>query len=280
MGIISCPFIRWIETNGQALFLTDREVYSPLGRSLFTANRDMRVLCHPAIRLYFGLTDGKEHSARVFSGKSWLPPEMRVLHPEKPTEFMKSWGRMWRDEKVFDEIDLQYILNRGTKPWQKKADEELTRRGIALTVQPTPTPSFTRVKKTKSGQPAGSTVSVKNLRKKLRDGLERWTCLDADMIIDRITTDKETRDKLLCPDDERWGWTPLNIFTHCSRDAILRYILKNLPDVFTDEELKAMLSACATEPFLNSVYSNFGPPYEEWAREELDKRFISRRKKP
>jgi len=133
-----CDFISWVEAPSEdggrhIFFLTDREIFSKRGRSLFGQDPFLQgndLLGHGAIRSYYSLKEtGKDHEIKTFwNPDAELPEEIRELAPWDPKQFDQHWGRLW-DGGAFQPDDLtRIIVSDAPEIWCRRALKQLLSR--------------------------------------------------------------------------------------------------------------------------------------------------------
>jgi len=115
-----CNFLSWVEMpDGKLYYLTDKEVYSEVGRDKLSGCKDNDVLGHGAIRTFYGLTGGPDRERRDFWAGD-LPSEL----VQAVKAFDKHWGRMW-SSGAFQADDLRDIICYAPEEWKIRASEKL-----------------------------------------------------------------------------------------------------------------------------------------------------------
>jgi len=112
-----CEFISWKETDGEVLFLTDKDVFSSHGREMLRNNRDNDVLGHGAIDAFFGESarGARQYESLDFWKKDEYPPEI-AQHLKTPQTLLGTWGRVLK--KSLQPDDAYYILENAPKRWR------------------------------------------------------------------------------------------------------------------------------------------------------------------
>ena len=112
-----CEFISWKETDGEVLFLTDKDVFSSHGREMLRNNRDNDVLGHGAIDAFFGESakGAEQCEDQNFWIKDNYPPEI-AQHLKNPQTFLSTWGRVLKKSLRAD--DAVYIIENSPKRWR------------------------------------------------------------------------------------------------------------------------------------------------------------------
>ena len=105
--------------DGKLYYLTDKEVYSEVGRDKLSGCKDNDVLGHGAIRTFYGLTGGPDRERRDFWAGD-LPSEL----VQAVKAFDKHWGRMW-SSGAFQADDLRDIICYAPEEWKIRASEKL-----------------------------------------------------------------------------------------------------------------------------------------------------------
>ena len=118
-----CQFVSWIELPEGApcgvLFLTDKEVYSEVGKEKLTGVQDNDVIGHGAIRAFYGLkpNEGTQREITAFWKKKSFPPEI-ARYLESPETLIDTWGRMLKSGAIDYETAFS-IMNEAPKLWRE-----------------------------------------------------------------------------------------------------------------------------------------------------------------
>lgn len=113
-----CEFISWKKNSlGEVFFLTDKDVFSPHGRSTLKGTKDNDVFGHGAIRAFYGEATAylAEFENKRFWNKASFPAEIAV-HLESPETLLDTWGNMLKQYLQPD--DAYYILTNAPEPWR------------------------------------------------------------------------------------------------------------------------------------------------------------------
>jgi len=112
-------FISWKrrKSDRNIFFLTDNEVFSPLGRKVLAGVRDSDILGCRAIETYYGAAaeTAKAHGYRNFWNKFGYPREI-AKHLESPETLKATWGKML--EMALHPNDALYILTNAPELWR------------------------------------------------------------------------------------------------------------------------------------------------------------------
>jgi len=113
-----CEFVSWKKDSlGEVFFLTDKDVFSPHGRSTLLGTKDNDVFGHGAITAFYGKAVAylAQFENKKFWKKSSFPAEI-ATHLESPETLLDTWGNMLR--RYLQPDDAYYILTNAPEPWR------------------------------------------------------------------------------------------------------------------------------------------------------------------
>lgn len=116
-------FLSWVETAEGIRFLTDQEIFSSLGRKLFTGREIDYPLGHEAIRLYFGLKP--EEGTNYLQSDFWQTESLPLPLAQAVNDFNRYFDKTFRQcfwfYNLYDLFDHPSV----TPPWRKRAWQQI-----------------------------------------------------------------------------------------------------------------------------------------------------------